>query len=629
MARFEVIVVGGGHAGIEAALASARLGLATALVTLRAETIGVLSCNPAFGGQAKGGLVREVDALGGWCSRGADLAAIQCRVLGQSKGPATRATRNLGDRAAYSRHAQDFVFSQDNLSVITGEAKDIVCKEARVEGLVLGDGRYLFCGALVLTGGTFWNGRIYNGLASKPGGRFGEEPATLVTKSLASLGHRIIRLSTSTAPRLDKTTVDVSALPAQPGDPEARSFSVLSGPPVNISECFLTYTNAQTHRIVSDNIKTSKIYCDDPAAAGPRYCPSLEDKVRRFPHRSRHQVFLEPDGPDLVYPSGLPTGLAPEVQQALINTIPGLEKTIVARSGYAIEYDVSDPSQLHPTLESRLVKGLFLAGQVNGTSGYEEAASQGLWAGLSAARRASGLEPVRLGRDQALLGVMLDDLSASGVSEPYRMFTSRAEWRLSLREDNADLRLSPLADELGLLDGERRRILKSKQEEMERFGSLLRSKRIAPSMIARKGLLAAGPEGHRPEERLELSAPALASDLLKRPGVSIESLFPLVEGLGEISPSAALSLETEIKYEGYLSRQTGEMQRAAAREGLGLPENLDWRKVPGITGEAAEILASKKPLTLGQAGRLRGVTPAAVSAILVHLRKAGSCEAKA
>lgn len=619
MDRFDVIVVGGGHAGVEAALAAARLGLAVALVTLRPETIGVLSCNPAFGGQAKGGLVREVDALGGWCGRGADLAAIQCRVLGQSKGPATRSTRNLVDRAHYSRLTREFVGAVKNLTVLAGEAKEVLASSGKVRGLALGDGRELACGALALTGGTFWNGRIYNGLDSKPGGRFGEGPATLITASLAFLGHRIIRLSTSTAPRLAAETVDAGNLEAQPGDPAARPFSVLSGPPRNLADCHVTYTNAETHRIVSENIKTSKIYCDDPAATGPRYCPSLEDKVRRFPHRARHQVFLEPDGPDLVYPSGLPTGLAPSVQQALINTIPGLEKTVVARPGYAIEYDISDPTDLEPTLESRLVKGLFLAGQINGTSGYEEAASQGIWAGISAARRASGSEPLRLGRDEALLGVMLDDLTVAGVAEPYRMFGSRAEWRLSLREDNADLRLSPLANRLGLLDPERKRLLALKVSELERFGRILREAKISPAKAREAGLGLEEGEGS-----LKLAAPVTGAELLKRPGVTMENLLGLVENLSEISPAAALTLETEIKYEGYLARQSSEARQVAARERLAIPPDLDYRHLPGLTGEAVEMLTARKPATIGQAGRLRGVTPASISAILVHLRKIGA-----
>jgi tRNA uridine 5-carboxymethylaminomethyl modification enzyme len=424
------------------------------------------------------------------------------------------------------------------------------------------------------------------------------------------------RLSTSTAPRLEAKTVNTKGLIEQPGDPKARPFSVLSGPPRNLVSCFLTYTNSETHRLVRDNIKCSKIYADDPVSAGPRYCPSLEDKVRRFPHRERHHIFLEPDGPDLIYPSGMPTGLSPEVQQALINTILGLEETNVARPGYAIEYDICDPTYLEPTLESRLIKGLFMAGQINGTSGYEEAAAQGLWAGVGAALRASGREPMALGRERALTGVMLDDLTVYGVTEPYRMFTSRSEWRLSLREDNADLRLSPLADSLGLLDSLRRSKFLAKKADLELFGQKLMTTKITPSMA-----YALKDQHNLPDRAVYLSGTVSAAEFLRRPDIGLKHLYGLVDGLAQMESSAALTLETEIKYQGYLTRQASEMRQVSQREHQSIPMDLDFRHVPGLSGEATEILMAKKPSTLGQAGRLRGVTPAAVAAVMIHLTK--------
>jgi tRNA uridine 5-carboxymethylaminomethyl modification enzyme len=613
---YDVIVVGGGHAGLEASLASARLGRATLLVTLKLETIGVLSCNPAFGGPAKGGLVREVDALGGYASLGADRSAIQCRVLGESKGPAARATRNLVDRARYSFLAKEYASGESNLMAIAGEACEILVSKGEIRGLRLVGGATYYCKALVLTGGTFWNGRIYHGLESEPGGRVGENPATHLRESLLSLGHRVGRLSTSTAPRLRADTIDTSELLEQPGDPGARPFSVLSGGPINLCSCYLTWTNPISHKIVRDNIKSSIIYADNPVSSGPRYCPSLEDKIMHYPDRERHQIFLEKDGPELVYPSGLPTGLAPRVQAEVINSIKGLERTVIGRPGYAIEYDFSDPRDLSPTLESLKVKGLFLAGQINGTSGYEEAASQGIWAGVGAALRAGGEEPIVLRRDEALMGVMFDDLTVLGVSEPYRMFSSRAEYRLSLREDNADLRLSPLAIKLGLLDKKREELLSMKISSMERAERILSSRKVNPeeamNLSAQYGI---------PEKDGYLSETSSALNFLKRPKVTLRALGSIIPELGEIAPDALLSLETEIKFKGYLSRQREEIERLRKQESISIPVGFNYRDVPGLTREAIESLSSGAPATLGQAGRMRGVTPASASALAVYLKK--------
>lgn len=606
--KCDVIVVGGGHAGLEAALASARLGAETILLTQRLDTIGTLSCNPAFGGPAKGGLVREVDALGGFCGQMADKAARQCRTLGESKGPAARSTRVLVDRDDYRRGAIEKALHQERLTVLEGEAAEILVDQGRVCGLKLADGRHLNAGALVLSGGTFWRASIHRGHESTPAGRRGEAPANLISLSLAALGHRVGRLSTCTAPRLKASTINIEGLETQPGQ-DVQPFSSLNDKVNNSEICWLTWTTPETHRIVSDGLATSIFHSGFAPGAPPRYCPSIEDKVFHYPHRERHHVFLEPDGEGVIFPSGLPTGLAAGVQEAMIRSMPGLERAELAWPGYAIEYDYFDPCQLDLGFQSLLVKNLFLAGQINGTSGYEEAAAQGLLAGLNAALAAGGQGQVSLGRDQALTGVMADDLSGRGVSEPYRMFPSRAEWRLLLREDNADLRLSPLAEKLGLLDRERSARFREKTADLEKGRLLLTSTRIRVQDSRLIG-----------KEALEIKSPLSAAELLKRPAARLSDFLPFVPGLGQLSRRAADSLEIEIKFEGYLRRQEEEVCRLAREENLLIPCGLDFMAMSGLTTEAKEVLDRHRPATLGQAGRLPGMTPAALTTLAVQLK---------
>ncbi|MDR2725501.1 MAG: tRNA uridine-5-carboxymethylaminomethyl(34) synthesis enzyme MnmG [Candidatus Adiutrix sp.] len=605
----DVLVVGGGQAGLEAARAAARMGAATLLVTQRLETIGILACNPAFGGPAKGGLVREVDALGGFCGQGADLAALQCRILGESKGPAARSTRVLVDRNHYSRLAREMLAGYAGLTVLAGEAAEILTRDGRAVGLRLADGRSLVGGALVLAGGTFWRACIHRGRETIPAGRLGEEPANHLSRSLAGLGHRLGRLSTCTAPRLKAATVDLAGLEEQPGQPEAIPFSTLHDEPRNSVSCWLTWTNPETHRLVAEG----SFYCSSNygpgRSPGPRYCPSIEDKVAIYPDRERHLVFLEPDGEELIFPSGLPTGLDPVVQTALLRTIPGLSRVEVAWPGYAIEYDFVDPLDLAPTFESQLVRNLFLAGQVNGTSGYEEAAAQGLWAGVNAVRAAGGEAGLILPRSRALLGVMADDLTGRGVTEPYRMFTSRAEWRLLIREDNADLRLSPLGEELGLLDRERLDRFRRKVRELELGRRLLAETRLSPAESRRLG----------PSE-LEVRESVPAAELLKRPAAILSHFFPYCPQLAELSPRVRLSLEIEIKFAGYFRRQEEEVARLKKEEERPIPSGMDFQVLSGLSGEAREILARHRPATLGQAGRLSGITPAALTVLAIHLK---------
>ena len=615
---FDVIVIGGGHAGTEACMAAARMGLRTLLLTHTIETVGAMSCNPAIGGIGKGHLVKEIDALGGVMARAADRAGIQFRILNSRKGPAVRATRCQADRALYKAAIRSLIENQPNLSVFQQAAADLVVEGGRVTGVVTQTGIRFAAGAVVLTAGTFLAGRIHVGLTNYEGGRAGDPPANALAARLRELAPRVGRLKTGTPPRLDGRSIDYSHLTEQPGDEPCPVFSYLGSVaehPPQVS-CWIAHTRERTHEIIRGGLDRSPLYTGVIEGVGPRYCPSIEDKIHRFADKSSHQIFLEPEGLQTheVYPNGISTSLPFDIQHALVRSIRGLENAHITRPGYAIEYDFFDPRDLDYSLQTRAIEGLFFAGQINGTTGYEEAAAQGLLAGINAGRFVRGEEPWWPNRDEAYLGVLIDDLIIRGTSEPYRMFTSRAEHRLLLREDNADLRLTETGRRLGVVDDERWRLFETKREAIERESQRLRDTWVRPTQLSKADAqrVLQGP----------LVRESRAAELLRRPEVSYAGLMSLPGvGPGEADPQVAEQVEIQAKYAGYIERQRNEIERQRRHEELALPSDLDYGQVPGLSREVSETLNRRRPRTLGQASRIPGVTPAAVSLLLIHLKR--------
>ena len=616
--NFDVIIVGGGHAGTEAALASARLRARTLLLTHNIETLGQMSCNPSIGGIGKSHLVKEIDALGGIMAKAADVAGIQFRTLNASKGPAVRATRVQADRLLYKQAIRFTLENQTNLSLFQQAVDDLILEKDRVVGVKTQMGLCFYAGAIVLTAGTFLAGKIHIGFSNYQGGRAGDPPAQTLAQRLHELPLRIARLKTGTPPRIDGRTIHFDQLIEQPGDHPPPVFSFLgdaSQHPQQIS-CYITHTNEHTHDIIRNSLDRSPLYAGVIEGVGPRYCPSIEDKVVRFADKNSHQIFLEPEGllTHEIYPNGISTSLPFDVQLEVVHSIKGLEQAHIIRPGYAIEYDFFDPRDLKPSLESRHIPGLFFAGQVNGTTGYEEAAAQGLIAGINAARLVQARESWSPSRSEAYIGVLIDDLITKGTLEPYRMFTSRAEHRLLLREDNADLRLTPIGRELGVVDDFRWQAFEEKLEMIETERARLKDVWIrpqTPQALAAEAIL-----------QTTFSREYSALDLLRRPEVSYADLMQ-IEGIGPGVDFAQVAeqIEIQLKYAGYIERQTTEIERQARNEMLPIPPQMDYAKVSGLSTEIRQKLSEARPTTLGMASRLPGVTPAAISLLLIHLKK--------